>query len=68
MRKEYTNICDVSGKLQKIVVDYDDSSTTEGTEYSKIKFTCPKKDVLNDTCKRQNCTVYQKAPETIDPL
>lgn len=68
MRKEYINICGVSGKLQKIVVDYEDSSTNEGNEYSKIKFHCPKKDVSNDTCKRQNCPVYQKAPETIDNL
>ncbi len=48
-----------------ISINYIDSSTHEGNEYSKNKMECPYNNE-HHTCKMNDCPIWENAPNIID--
>ena len=60
---EFINICPKCGERVRGYIDYLDSSTQEGDEYTKNKVECNFKEA--NKCTRNECPFFQKAHQTI---
>lgn len=64
MIKKFSGICDVHHNLNvRGYIEYKDSSTMEGDEYSKAGVDCNYKEIYK--CRRNDCPFWIKAQKVI---
>lgn len=64
MQKTIGGVCPIQGKACKVTVGYIDSTTCEGTEYTKNELFCDY-NKRNSCCTRNACPLYALAPQTL---
>ena len=64
-KKVYGKCKEQSNDPYVININYIDSSTNERIEYSKNGIECEYNNA-NNTCSRNDCPIWQNAPEVID--